>query len=156
VRRPSILSSQPLPSPCPSRCQPQSPLAVGSHPAPRRPSISAHTNPADHGTDVVGIRSSAVCGPGPSRCIEDSRGAALQLSIYRILLNRRQIWDGQKAIRNAEDIVELETSFSNLLTVLQLPLRKFLKTWTPALRKRVEDLSRLLQFLSSHVYVAER
>jgi len=154
VRRPSILSSQPLPLPCPSRCQPNpSGSGLSSRTTAPRASV-AHTNPADHGTDVVGIRSSAVCGPaGPSRCYRDSRGAALPA------LNPTESQPSSigwtESDSEPEDIVELETSFSNLLTVLQLPLRNS-ETWTPALRKRVEDLSRLLQFLVSHVYVAER
>ena len=49
----------------------------------------------------------------------------------------------QKAAQNAEDTSDLHTYFSNLVTMLQGPL-KDVDACPPALRQRIDTLSRLL------------
>ena len=49
----------------------------------------------------------------------------------------------QKAAQNSEDVAELTTVFSNLVTMLHGPLQN-VEACTPALRQRIETLSRSL------------
>ena len=126
-------------------CQPQSPLAVHPHPAPPRP---GHQCSSDSCVPWNRRRQpSSLCSPR-SRAFEllSSQSRCGYPSLNPAESRRPLIWDGQRAIQNAEDVAQLETSFSNLLTVLQPPLQNS-ETWTPVLRRRVEDLSRSLQLL---------
>jgi len=57
---------------------------------------------------------------------------------------------GQKAAQNTNDIEELKSSLSDLVSVFQRPPLNNAATWSPALRNRVEDLSRLARFYVLH------